>query len=325
MTFRNSQQNLKSTTHPRINSKKINNRICKKEERGCIKLNLEDLKAKIQTYEKSNNNTQEKKKYNNTGGKSVKKMSYTTLKKNEELSGIIIKPKNNGTEQESFIIKEVYKFGKDYIQRSESVDGYLDEIPKLRATIDKNKSIKDYELSFELIENLYIPIFNQEKNPNITILNFRKNYNIQKVFKSLYKLVEEFGDNIYQMVVTFKVENDWNISVKQKSKIIDSDAIFNKYMHDVDEVKQNIHNSLNFDNKYTKNDVNQIVNKWISSILKLKTWDKENLSDSVEGLRQGEIQKDDQFFKYNDKNDKDDNSGDIFSEVIENDSEDFPF
>jgi len=47
MTFRNSQQNLKSTTHPRINSKKINNRICKKEERGCIKLNLEDLKAKI--------------------------------------------------------------------------------------------------------------------------------------------------------------------------------------------------------------------------------------------------------------------------------------
>jgi len=58
------------------------------------------------------------------------------------------------------------------------------------------------------------------------------------------------------MVVTFKVENDWNISVKQKSKIIDSDAIFNKYMHDVDEVKQNIHNSLNFDNKYTKNDVN---------------------------------------------------------------------
>ncbi len=301
-------------------------------------MNLDFLKNRIQELEKKHTN-------NNFSSDTKKlRVSYVTLNNGVSISGVILQPiDQNGNKQDFLVLKELFKFGSKYIEKTENNLNTISDIDKLEEYISKFKSNRDYETSYSSLENLYIPLFNANKEPCVLILNVRYYTRITQILKQLYKILEDVGDNIYNYIINFSMNNQ-EITVTLKNKIESSklENVFKEKIENYDKTNfsKSIYNIIYKKKELSKEDIRAIISTWVAQNMKLFG----NTSISVPNVKATNLVEDEDFFNKKEEDSSDDDffssktqsvkkqevplkkmKDDTFLDDLTNDSDDIPF
>lgn len=301
-------------------------------------MNLDFLKNRIQELEKKHTN-------NNFSSDTKKlRVSYVTLNNGVSISGVILQPiDQNGNKQDFLVLKELFKFGSKYIEKTENNLNTISDIDKLEEYISKFKSNRDYETSYSSLENLYIPLFNANKEPCVLILNVRYYTRITQILKQLYKILEDVGDNIYNYIINFSMNNQ-EIAVTLKNKIESSklENVFKEKIENYDKTNfsKSIYNIIYKKKELSKEDIRAIISTWVAQNMKLFG----NTSISVPNVKATNLVEDEDFFNKKEEDSSDDDffssktqsvkkqevplkkmKDDTFLDDLTNDSDDIPF
>jgi len=237
----------------------------------------------------------------------------------------------------------LFKFGSKYIEKTENNLNTISDIDKLEEYISKFKSNRDYETSYSSLENLYIPLFNANKEPCVLILNVRYYTRITQILKQLYKILEDVGDNIYNYIINFSMNNQ-EITVTLKNKIESSklENVFKEKIENYDKTNfsKSIYNIIYKKKELSKEDIRAIISTWVAQNMKLFG----NTSISVPNVKATNLVEDEDFFNKKEEDSSDDDffsskakpvkkqevplkkmKDDTFLDDLTNDSDDIPF
>ncbi|HQN49108.1 MAG TPA: hypothetical protein PL104_06610 [Caldisericia bacterium] len=237
----------------------------------------------------------------------------------------------------------MFKFGSKYIEKTENNLNTISDIDKLEEYISKFKSNRDYETSYSSLENLYIPLFNANKEPCVLILNVRYYTRITQILKQLYKILEDVGDNIYNYIINFSMNNQ-EITVTLKNKIESSklENVFKEKIENYDKTNfsKSIYNIIYKKKELSKEDIRAIISTWVAQNMKLFG----NTSISVPNVKATNLVEDEDFFNKKEEDSSDDDffssktqsvkkqevplkkmKDDTFLDDLTNDSDDIPF
>jgi len=237
----------------------------------------------------------------------------------------------------------LFKFGSKYIEKTENNLNTISDIDKLEEYISKFKSNRDYETSYSSLENLYIPLFNANKEPCVLILNVRYYTRITQILKQLYKLLEDVGENIYNYIINFSMNNQ-EITVTLKNKIESSklENVFKEKIENYDKTNfsKSIYNIIYKKKELSKEDIRAIISTWVAQNMKLFG----NTSISVPNVKATNLVEDEDFFNKKEEDSSDDDffsskakpvkkqevplkkmKDDTFLDDLTNDSDDIPF
>ncbi len=271
-------------------------------------MNLDFLKNRIQELEKKHTSNE----LNDNDTKQLK-VSYVTLNNGVSVSGVILSPiDKNGNKQDFLVIKELFKFGSKYIEKTENNLNTISDIDKLEEYISKFKSNRDYQTSYSSLENLYIPLFNANKEPCILILNVRYYTRITQVLKQFYKILEDVGEDIFNYIINFTMnKQEITITLKNKVESQKLESIFKEKINNYEKTKflKSIYNVIYKKKELSKEDIRAIISTWVAQNMKLFG----NTSISVPNVKATNLVEDEDFFNKKQEVEEDSSDDDFFS------------